>query len=386
MSHTIFLSYPSVDQKLAELICAALEQSGTQVWMAPRNIEPGQDWGGAIIEAINQSKLMVLIFNQHADSSPQVLREVERAVAKRVRIITFRTDKVLPTSDMEYYLGATHWLNAFEPPIEPYIQKLVKTVSNAIKNPGAYAHAARKIKQNTVRRLSLTVLSSPVAKMAVTLILLLVLATGWWFIHESPRVRMIYLANDMKDNFSTSRNSLLKNNKANFGPVTQDIAKLLAIDPDNGHALYYRGAVLRLSHPELFTAEGCIKQITAASQVTIDPYENDFYRYLDNESGLPPQETGGSTDVKICYQRPHGYCPQRTAWISHLLANDLYAEAMANTDSSIKIQDLEFALKYVNEAKTLYPPAGFDQCTPTEALAGKVSNALKALRAQGISK
>jgi len=41
---------------------------------------PGTEWGAAIIAGIDACKVMVLIFSSSANESPQVRREVERAI------------------------------------------------------------------------------------------------------------------------------------------------------------------------------------------------------------------------------------------------------------------------------------------------------------------
>jgi len=47
-------------------------------------VVPGADWGESIINAIESSRIMVLIFSQSVNASPQIKREVERAVNKGV--------------------------------------------------------------------------------------------------------------------------------------------------------------------------------------------------------------------------------------------------------------------------------------------------------------
>ncbi|HAH65240.1 MAG TPA: toll/interleukin-1 receptor domain-containing protein, partial [Rhizobiales bacterium] len=74
----VFISYSSKDKPIADAVCAGLEANGLRCWIAPRDILPGADWGGAIIDAITGSKVMVLIFSGNANSSPQIKREVER--------------------------------------------------------------------------------------------------------------------------------------------------------------------------------------------------------------------------------------------------------------------------------------------------------------------
>lgn len=54
---------------MADAVYAGLEARGIRCWMAPHKIRPGTDWGAAIIEAIETSKVMVLIFSAHANAS-----------------------------------------------------------------------------------------------------------------------------------------------------------------------------------------------------------------------------------------------------------------------------------------------------------------------------
>ncbi len=76
-----FLSHSSKDRAYAELVCQALESHSLRCWIAPRDILPGAEWGAAIIDGIDQSSVMLLIFSRNANESAQVRREVERAIS-----------------------------------------------------------------------------------------------------------------------------------------------------------------------------------------------------------------------------------------------------------------------------------------------------------------
>ena len=126
--HDVFLSHSAKDKPVADAICAKLEQSGIRVWIAPRDIQPGANWGEAIIEALEGCRAMVIVFSASANASPQVLREVERAVGKGVAVIPFRIENVVPSKAMEYFLSSPHWLDAMSPPLEGHIDELVASV------------------------------------------------------------------------------------------------------------------------------------------------------------------------------------------------------------------------------------------------------------------
>jgi hypothetical protein len=143
MAHDVFISYSSKDRNVADAICSALENQKIRCWIAHRDVTPGKEWGEEIVQAISSSKVMVLVFSSAADRSQQVLREVERAVNKKVVIVPFRIENVVPTKSMEYFLYSTHWLDALTPDLENHIARLNEIV-NALMN--AEKLPAKKVK------------------------------------------------------------------------------------------------------------------------------------------------------------------------------------------------------------------------------------------------
>lgn len=124
MAGEVFVSYSQPDHDCAFEVTQQLEASGLNVWIAPRNVSPAADWAEAIIDAISNARVMVLIFSRSSNGSPQVRREVERAVHKQLRILPVRIEDVVPSGSLEYFLSTQHWLDAFPPPRERHYAKL----------------------------------------------------------------------------------------------------------------------------------------------------------------------------------------------------------------------------------------------------------------------
>jgi TIR domain len=135
--HTIFISYSSKDKATAAALCAHLEKAQLKCWMAPRDIAPGKDYAASIIEAINQSAIMILVFSQHSNDSDHVLNEVERAFNKKITIIPFRITDTIPSASMEYFLSLKHWLDAFENKPSQYFKEVQKICNELLDNPNA---------------------------------------------------------------------------------------------------------------------------------------------------------------------------------------------------------------------------------------------------------
>lgn len=131
--HDVFISYSSKNKNVADAICNHLESRQIRCWIAPRDITSGQDFPEAIIDAINGSKVMVLILSADSNISPQVRRELTNAVSKNLIIIPFRIDNAPLSKAMEYLIAVPHWLDAMTPPLEQHIQELEDTIREFLK-------------------------------------------------------------------------------------------------------------------------------------------------------------------------------------------------------------------------------------------------------------
>jgi hypothetical protein len=128
MGHDVFISYASRDKPTADAACAFLEARGIRCWMAPRDILSSMDWSESIVEAIENCYVFVLVFSSRANESPQIKREVERAVNKSRLIVPFRIEDVMPTKSLEYFISTPHWLDAMSPPVESHLGALADTI------------------------------------------------------------------------------------------------------------------------------------------------------------------------------------------------------------------------------------------------------------------
>lgn len=132
MAHDVFISYSSRDKPTADAVCATLEARCIRCWIAPRDILPGAEYAAALVDAIGASRIFVLVLSAHANASPQVRREVERAVSKGLPILPFRIEDVALSKSMEYFVGSQHWLDALTPPLERHLQNLGEAVGSLL--------------------------------------------------------------------------------------------------------------------------------------------------------------------------------------------------------------------------------------------------------------
>lgn len=150
MAHDVFISYSSVNRTAAEAAAAFLEGASVRCWIAPRDVGPGTPWPTAIVDAIDQCRVMVLIFSSAADKSEDVQREVFRAFEGGIPVVPLRVEDIKPSGGLAYYLNRLHWLDALTEPLEQHLRKLVISVQGLLGAGDGQANRQRVSNRRTV--------------------------------------------------------------------------------------------------------------------------------------------------------------------------------------------------------------------------------------------
>ena len=102
MTRDVFISHAGDDASVAIEVCAQLEKRGLKCWMAPRDVAAGSVWDEAILDAIETSRVFLLILSKSANQSQFVKNEVNRAFSQSKPIVTFRLEDVPPGARWNY--------------------------------------------------------------------------------------------------------------------------------------------------------------------------------------------------------------------------------------------------------------------------------------------
>lgn len=116
MKYDVFISYSSHDQKVVEALSAYLEQHKIRCFVAYRDIPRGVVWARAIVDALDESRMMVVVFSENFNNSDQVDREIELASEDKKPILTFRISNDVFKGAKKYYLKNLNWIDAFPEP------------------------------------------------------------------------------------------------------------------------------------------------------------------------------------------------------------------------------------------------------------------------------
>lgn len=132
MKYDVFISYSSLDQKVAEGVCAYLEQHRIRCFIAYRDIPRGVEWAEVIPQALLECRVMVIIFSDNFNASEEVNREITIAVKSKKIILPFRISDDDFKGLKLYYLCGLNWIDAFPNPEKSFgslcesVQKLLK--------------------------------------------------------------------------------------------------------------------------------------------------------------------------------------------------------------------------------------------------------------------
>ncbi len=82
-----FISYSSLDEKLARFVAAQLQAQNITVFMASMSIMPGQNWSEEILNNLRSSSCVIFLASRNACQSPYVLQETGGALAMEKRLV-----------------------------------------------------------------------------------------------------------------------------------------------------------------------------------------------------------------------------------------------------------------------------------------------------------
>jgi hypothetical protein len=111
---SIFVSFSKQDQATALEILRRIEAADLKCWISCRDVPRGRDYQDAIVEALDQSGAMILVFSNNANKSEEIKRELALASAKRLFVLPVRIENAEPTKGFKYQLATRQYIDLFE--------------------------------------------------------------------------------------------------------------------------------------------------------------------------------------------------------------------------------------------------------------------------------
>ena len=133
MQHTVFISHSvkDVDKDAAERVYSYLVRNGIRCFMDTKDLIAGKQYHIQLAEAVKASNIVVLILSSNSDSSEAVGNEIAIARNNRISIIPLRIEDIIPDK-LAFFLTTSQWIDAFPPPIENHLPKLVDAIKQHV--------------------------------------------------------------------------------------------------------------------------------------------------------------------------------------------------------------------------------------------------------------
>ena len=125
MAGEIFISYRRADMAWAKLLHDQLRAEGVEAWYDAQ-IGAGQDWRVATANALENSRIFVLLFTANAAMSSDIAKELAAAVLEKKLIVPVRLENIQPKGAFLYELASRNWPD----------QRLLEETPRAEAKPG----------------------------------------------------------------------------------------------------------------------------------------------------------------------------------------------------------------------------------------------------------
>jgi ribosomal protein L7/L12 len=124
----VFISHSNDDKEVAMALCNKFEAHGIGCWIGVRDITPTEIYVDSIIDGITNCRVLLLILSETAVKSRHLVREVELAFSKGIRILPLLIEDITPSEAVKYFLGPYQWFKTNDQLLEEYFPELLFAV------------------------------------------------------------------------------------------------------------------------------------------------------------------------------------------------------------------------------------------------------------------
>ena len=111
-NRTVFISHSHSDNAVAEDVYNYLSKNGIKCWIDLHHIPAGIPYAQAIMNGLQSSDTMVVLYSKNVIESHDMLDELQEAHTTNKRIIPFLLDQTPLLGQFRYYLARRQWINA----------------------------------------------------------------------------------------------------------------------------------------------------------------------------------------------------------------------------------------------------------------------------------
>ncbi len=136
MPHDAFISHSNAAKLTAFAICNELEASGIRCWILPRDLAAGAGWDQSIAEAVESSRIVILVLTDYSRRSDRIERQLELAFNTGAVVIPFRVESDPVLTETGQTPKSLHWIDAMTPEVALRIRSLRDRVRGIVQGTG----------------------------------------------------------------------------------------------------------------------------------------------------------------------------------------------------------------------------------------------------------
>ena len=150
MSSDVFVSYSSQDHAQVSKIIQRLRKAGVSVWMDEGGIDAATLWSEAIVEAINDCKVLIMMVSKHSTDSANVVKEVMLASESSKTILPVYLEPADIPTRLKYQLTGIQHSEAHSLTPDELLDELLRGLAkNGVTVPGYDTAKAAASSQST---------------------------------------------------------------------------------------------------------------------------------------------------------------------------------------------------------------------------------------------
>lgn len=128
MAEDVFVSYSRQDNDRVQALTSQLRRAGVQLWMDVRNIDGAAMWGEEIVNAVANSKVLLLLVTQRSVSSQNVVKEVLLASERKGHILPVDLEPTEIPSSLRYALAGIQHIEYFRGDTDEHLRSILRAL------------------------------------------------------------------------------------------------------------------------------------------------------------------------------------------------------------------------------------------------------------------
>ena len=163
MPGKVFISYSSADQETANKLVLEIQRRGIPCWISSHDIPPGEDYQKAIVTAVKDAGVFLLLFSENANKSTEIPHELALAGKYKKTVIPARLQDIVPSDAFAYQMTSSQFIDLFHD-FDAKINELCMRLAELLQISEDVAHACarttRGVSRNKTRGVSTQIKTS----------------------------------------------------------------------------------------------------------------------------------------------------------------------------------------------------------------------------------